>query len=509
MAAPGLIRLLDSAALAGILDAAGGLLAGGRLTVVDHDGRVVGETGGSGTGSADAAERAERAIVVDGAPVGAVLADGPNRAAIAELVGRSLELALGESHVRRTLAGAALDTYRELALLYRIGETIGTCLDANEIAPLILSEVDRVLRPSASIVRAGQGSVPVLPAERGDAALIGELDVAAGDLIATIAGSDSPDIAEPPSGLFGSLIAAPLRTGGGQHGVVVLGRRRGEPPFIAGDLKLLGAIAAHAAIAFERATLHVSDSHRQRLEHELAIGRQIQLSLMPRSFPELAGWEFAAAYEAAREVGGDFYDVFRLRDRAGEVGLVVADVTGKGIASALLMADARALVHAAADTSPDPAETLGRVNRILVAERAVSLFITVFHATLDGTTGILRYASAGHDPTLIVRASGALEIADAPGALIGMLPDAGLEWRETRLEPGDAVIAYTDGITEARDPAGGFYGEDRLNDLAAALAGRPAAEIVGAIVDDVRRFRGAAEPSDDLTLLVARRLART
>jgi serine phosphatase RsbU (regulator of sigma subunit) len=506
--ASSLVRLLDRDALQAILDAVANI--GGEASLEDLDGRTIARatTGGANGAGGAGGPRAEREIRADDAPIARVTVRGPGAEGLAEIVARSLELALGESVVRRNLAGAALETYRELALLYRIGETIGTCLDAGQVAPLILSEVDRVLRPSTSIVRSGSGSVPVLPAEHGDLALVPALDEAARDLIARIESGGAADLAEPADGPFGSLIAAPLRTGGGHHGVVVLGRTRASTPFVAGDLKLLGAIAAHAAIAFERADLHQSDGARQRLEEELAIGRRIQLALMPNRFPALAGWEFAAAYEAAREVGGDFYDVFSLRQQPDSVGIVVADVTGKGIPSALLMADARALVHAAADTSPDPAESLRRVNRILVSERAVSLFITVFHAVIDGPRGLVRYASAGHEPTILVRADGGIEFLEAPGILIGVTLQPDIEWREATLEPGDTIVAYTDGITEARDPAGGFYGEERLIELAGSLSGRSAAEVVQAILDDVRAFRGSAEPSDDVTLLVARRISR-
>ena len=143
-------------------------------------------------------------------------------------------------------------------------------------------------------------------------------------------------------------------------GVTLLGRVAGRPPFTAGDQKLVLALAQHAAIAFERASLHERDTARHRFEQELALGRRIQLGLLPQQLPQPRGWELAAAYEPAREVGGDFYDVFPLRGRRATLGIVIADVTGKGIPAALLMAFARALLRAAADHSKGPAETLER-----------------------------------------------------------------------------------------------------------------------------------------------------
>ena len=251
--------------------------------------------------------------------------------------------------------------------------------------------------------------------------------------------------------------------------------------------------------------LAATAGQRRALDEELAIGRRIQISLMPRRFPTIDGWEIASAYEPAREVGGDFYDVFRLRDRGDCIGLVVADVTGKGIPAAILMADARGLIHAAADHGDDPADTLGRVNRILVSERASGLFVTVAHARLDTQTGDLVLARAGHDPLHVLRADGRLEVLEPPGRLIGMVADLDLTSLELSLEPGDAFIGHTDGVTEARSEDGSFYGEDRFRALLTGLAGTTAAGSVDAVVADVASFRGRAEPSDDLTLLIVRR----
>jgi sigma-B regulation protein RsbU (phosphoserine phosphatase) len=251
--------------------------------------------------------------------------------------------------------------------------------------------------------------------------------------------------------------------------------------------------------------LAATAGQRRALDEELSIGRRIQISLMPRRFPTIDGWEIASAYEPAREVGGDFYDVFRLRDRGDCIGLVVADVTGKGIPAAILMADTRGLIHAAADHGDDPADTLARVNRILVSERASGLFVTVAHARLDTRTGRLILARAGHDPLHVLRADARLEVLEPPGRLIGMVADLDLTALELSLEPGDAFVGHTDGVTEARSEDGSFYGEERFRALLTGLAGTTAAGIVDAVVADVASFRGRAEPSDDLTLLVVRR----
>jgi sigma-B regulation protein RsbU (phosphoserine phosphatase) len=246
-------------------------------------------------------------------------------------------------------------------------------------------------------------------------------------------------------------------------------------------------------------------SERARVGNELAVGRRIQLSLMPRTFPELEGWTFASYYEPAREVSGDLFDAFQLRGQEDQVCLLIADVTGKGIPAALLMADVRALLHAAADSVDSPAEAVRRVNTILVRERATSLFVTAALLFVETATGIVRHASAGHEAPLVARYAGAIDRLEASGPILGAFDDAIYEERTARLLPGDALVLYTDGATETRSPSRSFYGEERLIANLTAACGRPADAIVHAIVDDIRAFRGEAEPFDDLTLLIVER----
>jgi sigma-B regulation protein RsbU (phosphoserine phosphatase) len=246
-------------------------------------------------------------------------------------------------------------------------------------------------------------------------------------------------------------------------------------------------------------------AERARVGNELAIGRRIQRSLLPRSFPEVEGWTFAAHYEPAREIGGDLFDVFRLRGDARRIGVLIADVTGKGIPAALLMADVRALLHAAADNAEGPADALSRVNRILVDERATSLFVTAALLAIDVDSGEVRYASAGHEAPLVARAGGRIDRLDVAGPILGAFADAAFAEETSVIEAGDAVLLYTDGLTEARDAARHFYGEAPMLATLGRACGRPAEAIKDSLVADVLAFRGEAEAFDDLTLLVVER----
>ncbi len=327
------------------------------------------------------------------------------------------------------------------------------------------------------------------------------------------------------------LLSLASRVAGGEpialvdaDGRVVAGRSPGAVPGRAHptvrDGLPAGAVVGTAAVEPELLELvarslelveeHANDrTARARLSNELAIGRRIQLALVPRRFPDVTGWTFASAYEPALEVGGDLFDAFPVRGQLDRIGLLVADVTGKGIAAALLMADVRALLHAATDNAPGPADALARVNRILVTERATALMVTAVLLVVETATGVIRYAGAGHEAPLIARCAGGVEPLEAGGTILGLAGDTTFTEQEGRLGPGDALVMYTDGVTDARDRDRGFYGDDRLLATVRGVCGRPAAEIVQAIMDDVRAFRGDADPFDDLTLLVVERRPET
>jgi sigma-B regulation protein RsbU (phosphoserine phosphatase) len=252
-----------------------------------------------------------------------------------------------------------------------------------------------------------------------------------------------------------------------------------------------------ATLAFER----------RRLERELDFARRIQLNLMPAMPPQPAGWEIATAYRAARHVGGDFYDAFELPGAGGRIGLIVADVTGKGLTAALMMAFTRAVHRAAGYNGSSPADWLERTNRVLVRDARTGLFVTAIAAEIDPSKGLLTYASAGHEPALMAR-SGAQSVDELPagGMLLGLAEGAPTEDREVLFEPGDLAVLYTDGTTDAVDAQGNRFGAERLAGAVAQGRGLGASAAVAEILGAVDQFVGSAEPADDLTLVAVRRL---
>lgn len=245
---------------------------------------------------------------------------------------------------------------------------------------------------------------------------------------------------------------------------------------------------------------------RWPIEDELRVAQRIQRSLVLLPQVELDGWEIASDYRPAREIGGDFFDAFPIMGAAGQLCVVIADVSGKGISAALLMAFLRPLVRAAMDHTGDPVEALERTNRILVDERRTGMFVTMLCGVIDAAGGEFRFASAGHEAPLLLPADGSA-VREIPGSgpLIGLFGRLDLSKNLIRLDPGDALLLYTDGVTDATSPSRARFGEDRLRAALDLHRGGTAAALAGAVVEAVTRFGADAPAADDLALLAIRR----
>jgi len=271
-------------------------------------------------------------------------------------------------------------------------------------------------------------------------------------------------------------------------------------------LRLLRLMANQAAIAIEKARLHQEEVKGQALEREMELGREIQLSLLPEDTPVLPGWEFAVYYEAARQVGGDFYDFFELPGVPGKLGLVIADVMGKGVPAALVMAVSRTVIRTMALSEQSPSAVLTGANPIILKDSHSDLFLTAFYATLDTGSGRLVYANAGHNrPLWQQAATGQIQELAAHGIALGVLAGIDLEERTIDVAPGDLLVFYTDGVTEAMDAGHQLFGRERLHAAVESCAGTSAQQALESIVHVMGEFTGDIEQSDDITILVVRR----
>jgi serine phosphatase RsbU (regulator of sigma subunit) len=251
----------------------------------------------------------------------------------------------------------------------------------------------------------------------------------------------------------------------------------------------------------ELAEYNARIEERARIEQELQTARLIQHSLLPKHLPELAGWRLAAYYQPAREVGGDLYDCFVLPD--SRLGLVIGDVTDKGIPAAMLMASTRSMLRAAAQSSDSPGAVLARVNNLLYNDTPERMFVTCFYAILDPASGKLHYANAGHDlPYQRVRA-GVAELR-ATGMPLGLMPAISYEEREAIVGPGETILFYSDGLVEAHNPAREMFGFPRLKTLLTAASDQE--QLITFLLSELENFTGEEwEQEDDVTLVTLQR----
>jgi len=257
-------------------------------------------------------------------------------------------------------------------------------------------------------------------------------------------------------------------------------------------------------LIIERRTAAEKENYRRELERtefEMQTAKEIQQSFLPESPPDIPGFDLAAISLPASQVGGDFYDFIPVgRDK---LGIVIADVSGKGVPAALFMALSRAIVRANAEGEPTVSEIIRRANRTISQEAKLGMFVTMFYGVLDTRQGVLSYVNAGHNPPFLYsQTSGDIHMLRARGVALGVLDGASFEQREIALKKGDIVVFYTDGITEAMNDSEELYGNERLTGLVAGSAGLPAREIAGKIKDDVFAFAQDRPQHDDFTLVV-------
>jgi sigma-B regulation protein RsbU (phosphoserine phosphatase) len=309
---------------------------------------------------------------------------------------------------------------------------------------------------------------------------------------------------------FRAAAIAPLIAAGQSIGSLVIDVRSPRH-FTEVEVRFLRLMANQAALAIEQARLHHEELQRQRIEEELDVARKIQMSMLPAEPPRLRGWEFATYFEAARQVGGDFYDFFPLPGLPGRWGVVIADVSDKGVPAALFMALSRTTIRNIALRGRAPAEVLSWANRYIQEDSQSDMFLSAFYAELNIDTGQLVYVNAGHNPPLLWRrAERRFDRLFSGSPLLGVLPDLSMVAATTDLAPGDVLILYTDGVTEAINANYDEFGVSRLQETMRRLledySGAAAVDIRAAIADEVHTFAADMVQYDDITLLIIKRV---
>jgi serine phosphatase RsbU (regulator of sigma subunit) len=302
-----------------------------------------------------------------------------------------------------------------------------------------------------------------------------------------------------------SLVAAPLLDADGALGLIVLGSRLTVRQFEEEDMELLASLASVATMRIRNVHLAEEAAERRRLEQEVALAREIQVSLLPDSLPEVTGWDIVAGNIPSRGVSGDFFKV-ELRHDESEIVLMLSDVSGKGIGASLLTASLEALSAGPIHDGVPPEEIFRSVSHLLYERTPPEKYATSFMAAVDPGTGAFSYCNAGHNPALLLRANGDTEWLESTGMPLGILPEGVFTAGQRTLEVNDTLVLYTDGITEPENPEEEEYGQERLGEVCIKNRAEPIAEILSAIEEDLYHFVRGVPFVDDRTLVLIRRL---
>lgn len=298
--------------------------------------------------------------------------------------------------------------------------------------------------------------------------------------------------------LSGSSDTQMLSAATANAGVLYMDSRVTSVDLAGGNRELLQTLAIEASTVLENARLIEEQRAKQRIEEELDLARRIQQSLLPRHLPREGWFVVSGSSQSSHQVGGDYFDVAPLGPDMWS--FVVADVSGKGVSSALLASFLQGAFLSASSTT-DISEVLARTNTFLSDRAEHGKYATMFYSKLD-STGRLSYANAGHCPALLVRRSGAIEQLDATAMPVGLVPDAVFEVGQRKIEPGDRIVLYTDGVTEAVNDAGEFFGRRRLREAVERAGAADCKELHAKIQTAILDFTAGAEQADDLTLVV-------
>jgi sigma-B regulation protein RsbU (phosphoserine phosphatase) len=304
-----------------------------------------------------------------------------------------------------------------------------------------------------------------------------------------------------------ALLALPLKVDGRVTGMIAVSNAQPGRQWTRHDVQLMSIVATHSASVIEKARLRVEAEEKRRLELErdamekdLRLARDIQMRLVPEAALSLGPWRAEGRLEPAKQVGGDLFDYFVLD--AERAAVVIADVSGKGVPAALLVSTVASSVRAFADGVHSPRQVVEQVNRAAVRSSAGGKFVTFFYAELDHAHGNIRYVNAGHNFPRLRRASGELVTLEKGGMPLGLFEGLPYESGEQSFAPGDALLLFSDGISEAVDGFNQEYGEDRLDALWKQHGAGAGAAMLDLVYEDVIRFRGVAPQNDDMTMVV-------
>ncbi|MCP4536192.1 MAG: SpoIIE family protein phosphatase [Chloroflexi bacterium] len=407
-----------------------------------------------------------------------------------------------------------------LALLYRLSQTFNSSLNLDEVLNRVMDEIIAVTRAERGFVmlHEANGKLGFRVARGMDQNTIDDPQFQVSrSVVERVAREGEPILTSDAQAddrfsmrqsvmILGlrAILCVPLKIKDQVSGVVYVDNRLQAGIFTQADLDLLTAIASSAAIAIENARLYQVAVDKGRMERELQMAYDIQAGLLPYETPQIPGWEFAACWHPAREVSGDYYDFMPLHSE--QLGIVIADVSDKGMPAALFMALTRSTVRASMSHTHSPADGITRANRLVCADATDGMFVTLFYALLNPEMSEITYVNAGHNPPLLYRAKqDRLVKLTRTGMAMGVIADSVFEQRTVRLDPGDFIVLYTDGMTDPINAQEQEFGEERLQHIILQERYSPVTKVITTLEQTLYEFVETSSPFDDITIVIMRR----
>lgn len=397
---------------------------------------------------------------------------------------------------------------QELNTLFEVGKELNATLDQSRILTILQFTVmgEMAVNKMMMLLYDGDDLVMVMNKWPDSDAVVQAID---GEAMRRrlIALKEPMQLPEPQRRGFKSLeetgvhVVAPMRIQNETRGLLLLGARLSQRPFEEEDLAFLSTLCSRVLVSLENVRLFEEALEKQRLEEEMAIAKEIQERLLPSSFPVSNEFEIYGFNLPSRQVGGDYFDCIALDD--GRIALAIGDVSGKGVGASLLMSNLHAGLHTLLQAGLSMSEMMTRLNDLIYHNTNFDKFITFFYAEFDPARRILTYVNAGHNPPILHHDDGTFELLEEGGLIIGMLPGVVYETGSVSLRSGDLLVAVTDGVTEARNPADEMYDDSRLEALVARAAALDAGpkELVDLIVAELEAFCQGTPQGDDITVL--------
>jgi serine phosphatase RsbU (regulator of sigma subunit) len=406
--------------------------------------------------------------------------------------------------------------YDARVILEELGEQVRAAKDRQSLSGMLERQITSALHPQSLLIyletKPGQlaaqttGAPPGLEVISTDAPELAELARRGKPWEVSGGSGDSSGGLSALRAIKAECLVPLLGREGRLIGLIALGPRLSEEAYSGEDKRLLGSVASQAGIALE--SLELAEQMAEKLEaeqraaREMEIAREVQARLFPQKLPPLATLDYAGRCVQARQVGGDYYDFLDLGP--GRLGLLLADIAGKGISGALLMANLQANLRSQyAVALHDPSRLLHSVNQLFFQNTSESSYATLFFADYDDASRRLRYANCGHNPPVLIRAEGAVERLTATATVLGLFEEWECPMAEETLHPGDILVVYSDGVTEARSDAGEEFGEARLIETILMCRHLSSRELLDRLLKTVQQFSGS-EQEDDITLVIAR-----